>query len=144
MHITHNNLQLAGLRWITTLLLFFSFILSGCVAQQTMPPSPRPGSEGPAIQSPTLGSASTLYSQAKMSLTQGRYQQAELLLERALRIEPRNGDYWYMMAKVKYQQNLHEQAIQFCLKSKSLAGRNSELIRLNDELIAEARQAEPK
>jgi len=144
MHITHNNLQSAGLRWITTLLLFFSFILSGCVTQQAIPPAPQSGSEAPALQSPTLGSASTLYSQANMSLTQGRYQQAELLLERALRIEPRNGDYWYMMAKVKYQQNLYGQAVQFCLKSKSLAGRNSELVRLNDELIAKARQAQPK
>ena len=44
------------------------------------------------------------------------------------------------MARVKYKQNLYQQAVQFCLKSKSLAGGNSELIRLNDALIAAARQ----
>ena len=130
------------------LVLFLAFALYGCAVQSPVPPSPspepesapRPGAEQPVIYSPKLGSAASLYHQAKVSLDQGRYHQAEMELERALRIEPRNGNYWYAMAKVKHQQNFHNQAIQFCLKSKSLAGQNSELIKLNDALIAKARQ----
>ena len=130
------------------LVLLLALALHGCAVQRPAPrvPSPvpksapPPGLEEPVIYSPKPGPAASLYSQAKVSLDQGRYHQAELDLERALRIEPRNGEYWYTMARVKYQQNLHNQAIQFCLKSKSLAGQNRELIRLNDALIAKARQ----
>ncbi len=147
MSITHEKFQLTRSFGTIHLLLFLSFVLHGCAVQSPAPPPspgpeniPRPGAEKSAPYSPKLGSAASLYSQAKASLAQGRYHQAELELERALRIEPRNGDYWHTMAKVKYQQNLYNQAVQFCLKSKSLAGRNSELIRLNDALIAQARQ----
>ena len=130
------------------LVLLLALALHGCAVQRTAPRAPSPvpkstpppGLEEPVMYSPKLGPAASLYSQAKVSLDQGRYHQAELDLERALRIEPRNGEYWYAMARVKYQQNLHNQAIQFCLKSKSLAGQNSELIRMNDALIAKARQ----
>lgn len=130
------------------LALFLAFALYGCAVQSPVPPSPspeqksapRPGVEDSIIYSPKLGSAASLYHQAKVSFDQGRYNQAEMELERALRIEPRNAEYWYAMAKVKYQQNFHNQAIQFCLKSKSLAGQNSKLIRLNDALIAKVRQ----
>lgn len=147
MHITHKKFQLTRFSWTIQMVLFLSIVMYGCAVQSPAPPPspvpesiPRPGSEESAPYSPKLGSAASLYSQAKASLVQGRYHQAELELERALRIEPRNGDYWYTMAKVKYHQNLYNQAVQFCLKSKSLAGRNSELIRLNEALIAEARQ----
>jgi len=147
MNVTHEKFQLAGCSWTIHMVLFLSLVLHGCAVQSPAPPPspgpqsiPRPGSEESAPYSPKLGSAASLYSQAKASLAQGRYHQAELELERALRIEPRNGDYWHTMAKVKYQQNLYNQTVQFCLKSKSLAGKNSQLIRLNDALIAEARQ----
>ncbi len=130
------------------LVLLLALVLHGCAVQGPAPRVPSPvqksappsSLEEPVVYSPKLGPAASLYRQAKVSLDQGRYHQAELDLERALRIEPRNGEYWYAMARAKYQQNLHNQAIQFCLKSKSLAGQNSQLIRLNDALIAKARQ----
>ena len=134
--------------WPLLALFLFSPLLHGCAVQA--PPSPvyypAPQSvpqalkKEPAPYAPKPGPAAALYAQAETSLAGGNYRQAELELERALRIEPRNADYWYAMARVKYRQDLHKQAIQFCLKSKSLAGRNSDLIRLNDALIAEARQ----
>ncbi len=89
---------------------------------------------------PELGPAASLYRHAETSLAQGLYRQAELELERALRIEPRNAHYWHTMGKIKFSQNLYEQSIQFCLKSKSLAGRNRQLIRLNDALIDKAQK----
>ncbi len=148
MHVSHEKLLSNSLRWALLTLLFFSLLINGCGLKSPAPPVPYPGPasipqplpSAPAPYSPKPGPASALYRQAETSLTAGRYQQAELELERALRIEPRNPDYWYAMARVKYKQNRYQQAVQFCLKSKSLAGRNSELIRLNDTLISEARQ----
>lgn len=72
-------------------------------------------------------------------MKQGQFSRAELALERALRIEPSNGYYWYALGELKYRQNSPSQAVNFCLKSKSLAGSDRQLIRLNDELIQMAR-----
>lgn len=148
MHATHETLLTKKLRWALQALLLFSLLAHGCTLQSPAPTVPYPGPARipPPVQreaapyAPKLGPASALYGQAESSLAAGRYQQAELELERALRIEPRNPDYWYAMARLKYEQNLYQQAVQFCLKSKSLAGGNSELIRLNDALIDAARQ----
>lgn len=85
------------------------------------------------------GPAASLYHEARAAMKQGQYSRAELALERALRIEPSNGYYWYAMGELKYRQNAGSQAIHFCLKSKSLAGRDTELIRLNDQLIQMAK-----
>ena len=73
-------------------------------------------------------------------MAEGAFNKAELSLERALRIEPSNTYYWYTMGKIKYRQGANAQAIQFCLKSKSLAGRDAKLVSLNDELIKRIQQ----
>ncbi|MFV0437138.1 MAG: tetratricopeptide repeat protein [Desulfopila sp.] len=89
---------------------------------------------------PTVGAAGALYASAKDSMGQGNYQQAEMVMERALKIEPRNADYWYTMAQLKYDQQQYSQAIQLSSKSKSLAGRNLQLQQLNEALSAKAQQ----
>ena len=71
-------------------------------------------------------------------MRKGDYKQAEMLLERALRVEPGNGWYWHAMGRVQYGQGSFEQAIQFCLKSDSMAGRDPELKRYNRLLIKQA------
>ena len=73
-------------------------------------------------------------------MTRGNYGQAEMMLERAIKIEPRNAHYWYTMAEVKYSQGQYSQAVHLCSKSKSLAGRNSQLLQLNDTLSYKAKQ----
>lgn len=153
MHFIAEKKSITRLYLIIFTLSFFSLLLHGCTVKQYIPPpsypeSPRtPVTEPdtpPATYSPQLGAASSLYHQAETSLAQGFYHQAELELERALRIEPRNADYWYTMARIKFGQNLHKQTIQFCLKSKSLAGKNGTLIKMNDELISRARRQQSK
>lgn len=106
----------------------------------TFPPPAEPKSipqkkEPAASFIPQTGPAASLYNEARKALAQGQYSRAELALERALRIEPSNGYYWYTMGELKYRQNATSEAIHFCLKSKSLAGKDKQLIRLNDELI---------
>ncbi len=87
---------------------------------------------------PSRGPAHTLYRDAEHAMRKGDYKQAEMLLNRALRIEPRNGWYWHAMGQVKYAQTAYEQAIQFCLKSDSLAGSDPELKRSNHLLMQKA------
>lgn len=103
-------------------------------------PAPLPPQEPAGIYRPKTGPAGALYASAQQALDSGSYQQAEMAMERALRIEPRNGHYWYTMAQVKYRQGQYSQAVHFCSKSKSFAGRNTQLLRVNDELIQRAQQ----
>ncbi len=84
------------------------------------------------------GPASVFLVSADEALTAGDYDQAELLLERALRVEPRRAAYWHAMGRVRFGQHHYEQAVQFCLKSISLAGKDGALIRKNYELIVQA------
>lgn len=99
---------------------------------------------GPAIQSPPAeyrpqtGSAAALYAEAEKALHAGRYTTSEMLLERALRIEPRNPHYWYTMALVKYRQGLYPQTVQLCLKTHSLAGNQPQLTSRNRTLMEQA------
>ena len=149
----------------TLLLLFASLLLHGCAShhvrhpsreqvapkqEQAPPPTPKLQEEvlkkepSPAGQEslpdlkPQRGPAQALYREAEQAMGKGEYKQAEILLERALRVEPRNGWYWHAMGRVQYGQGSYEQAIQFCLKSDSMAGGDSNLKQYNRLLIKKA------
>jgi predicted Zn-dependent protease len=81
------------------------------------------------------GPAHSLFRDAEQALRLGEYKRAEMLLERALRVEPKNGWYWHAMGRVQYEQGSFEQAIQFCLKSNSLAGQDMTLRHKNQLLL---------
>lgn len=102
---------------------------------ESLPPS-QP--DVPAYQ-PKTGPAAAVYADAEKNLDAGNLDKAEMLLERALRIEPRNAHYWYTMARIKYQQKQYKQTIQFCLKSNSLAMGIPQLTKLNFSLMEEAK-----
>jgi predicted Zn-dependent protease len=159
LHRTH--IFIRALPFILVATLF----LHGCTVKQHLPPVHRkppsrpapqqpepqlPVPQEPAPQEPTgvytpkTGPAAALYHTAKSSLDRGDLQQAEMTLERALRIEPRNAHYWHTLAQVKYQQKQYSQAIHLCLKSKSLAGKDQHIIQLNEQLIARARAQNPQ
>lgn len=125
--------------------------MSGCGVRRVISPVDQgyptdisPSREKSILQPYSSGPGNGLYVQAEESLSQGQIDQAELALERALRIEPGNPAYWYTMGKIKFLKNSYTQAIQFCLKSKSLAGRNNNLIRMNDILISKAQKQSHK
>ena len=127
--------------------LFITVILYGCGLDRTISfPPAEPYPEKPAIEDPLPlepsgnGPAGALYNEAKVSMAQGNNRKAELAIERALRIEPGNAYYWYTLGKIKYRKGAYEEAIQLCLKSKSLAGKNLNLKRANDTLIGMARK----
>jgi tetratricopeptide (TPR) repeat protein len=82
--------------------------------------------------------AGTLLASARQNVRAGQFSQAEMVLERALRLEPRNARLWYEMAQVKYGQKDYGQVVQFCIKSNSLAGKDYGLTQQNWLLMEKA------
>ncbi len=104
-------------------------------------PLPDPGSrvKRDFVPVPEEGKAAgTLLAGARQSVRSGQFSQAEMMLERALRLEPRNARLWHEMAQVKYGQKDYGQVVQFCIKSNSLAGRDYGLIQQNWLLMEKA------
>lgn len=118
-------------------------LLNGCApVRPTPPPSPEISPPLPPVEyKPVTGPASALYLEAEKALQGGRYDAAEMLLERALRIEPQNPHYWYTMAQVKYRQGRNAETVQFCLKAESLTGKKSPLAPRTRELLQQAQRA---
>lgn len=133
------------------LLLLISLVLHGCAIlgpvekpgtprPQPGAPLPQPGAPAPQQTPPAVqtGPARSLYAQANEALAAGHPGQAEMLLERALRIEPGNAQFWHALGQSKYDQGEFAQAVQFCLKSESLARDNGGLGQRNRELLGKA------
>lgn len=117
-------------------------ILNGCATPRKTQPPVIPVAPPPPLEyKPVTGPAAGLYRDADRALQAGKLAESEMLLERALRIEPHNPHYWHAMAQVKYKQKKYRETIQFCLKSQSLAGKQPQLSARNEELLRQAKQA---
>ena len=95
-------------------------------------PATRPLSDGDEM-SPVVRS---LLSQAQGQRRLGRWDGAAILLERALRIEPRNAVIWSRLANIRFEQQSWNKAIQLAAKSNTLAVSNLDLKRRNWILMA--------
>ena len=115
-------------------LLSINLFLHGCAIRKES--IPLPPVEKHIKRSHTA--STSLLESARQSLQVDEFNQAEIFLERALRLEPHNGELWHTMGRVKFEKNHHAQAVQFCLKSNSLAGKDPQLIRKNWSLIERA------
>ena len=86
------------------------------------------------ISTPSAG----LLSDAEQALESGDYKRAELQMERAMRVDPRNGQVWHFMARIRYEQGDYYQTVQFCLKSNTLASQDRSLMKQNWILLERA------
>ena len=82
--------------------------------------------------------AAELLSEAEQALESGDYNRAELQMERAMRVDPRNGQVWHFMARIRYEQGDYDQTVQFCLKSNTLASHDRSLMKQNWILLEKA------
>ncbi|QKQ26878.1 tetratricopeptide repeat protein [Candidatus Reidiella endopervernicosa] len=93
-------------------------------------------SEAGSTNSAVLG----LMKRAKQQLNQGDEEGAAASLERALRIEPRNGVLWHNLAVLRLRQQDYGQAESLARKSISFSGNKRALKARSWELVAAARR----
>jgi predicted Zn-dependent protease len=132
------------LKNIRIFLLSFGLLgLWSCMpAQHTIITKPPPEKVPPPVEyKPVTGPAASLYAEAQKADTEGRLADAEVVLERAIRIEPRNPFYWHYLAEIKYKKGDYRKAGQVCLKTDTLAGPYPQLATRNKELMAKAKRA---
>jgi len=81
-----------------------------------------------------------LESQASAAENQGDFKQASVLLERALRIQPRDPELLQHMAEIKLQQKDYQQALNFAVNSHDVGPRVGEICARNWRTIGVARE----
>jgi predicted Zn-dependent protease len=91
-----------------------------------------------STQYKTGPAAQGLLNQASQLAREGKADQAEGMIERALRIEPSNPWLWHRLSVLKLQQSLYRQSIDLARKSNSLASGDSRLQSGNWQVIARA------
>lgn len=123
--------------------LLCGILLVSCAAPTPPPAIEVPGEDPdktvlpPSTTSPAVVN---LLNQAREATRAGDLQRAEVLLERTVRIEPRNAALWHYMAKLRLHQARLQDAIGLASKSNSLAGNDNKLKADNWRIIAHARQ----
>lgn len=129
--------------------LFLLLLMAGCAAPAKksggLPPetpvTPPAAQEQPEKPSQP-GPAASIFAEAEGALAAGRAGEAEILLERALRLEPRNPLYWHTLAQAKFNQRQYRETLQLCRKAESLLGRSQgPLATRNRALQAQAKIA---
>ena len=108
------------------------------IPEATRPPLPDYPRSAEAISG---GAVMSLLRQARSALDMAKPEQAQALLERAVRIEPRNYFVWSAMAESYLQQKNYAQAMTVAQKSNSLARGNVYAELQNYRVIAMARDA---
>ena len=139
-----------------------ALLLVGCASVTTQSPSGIDASSSPASPAATLSapveispaetapkpvvSASqavvSLVDRARTDAEAGQREAAGALLERAMRIEPRNPWLWQELAQLRLNQGQYAQAISFAQKSMSFSGQDRRLRSLNWKVIGNARVAQ--
>ncbi len=136
---TENKDNVYALRVLLALLLA-AFVLTGCAGGQTVT-GPDAASEEMGATQNAGRAVSTLLAKVETQESQAQWERAAALLERALRIEPRNAQLWHRLAKVRLQQGRYAMAESLAQKSNTLAKGDEALKRRNAELIEIARRA---
>jgi len=127
------------MKWI--IYIVSVLVMFGCAT--TKPTSVQlPGEDPEKTVAPDKGTSSAVISlleKARDATRQGDYQRAEVLLERTVRIEPRNASLWHYLAKLRLHQTRYKEAIGLAQKSNNLARSNPHLKADNWRIIAHAK-----
>ncbi len=133
---TENKNNVHALKMLLALLLA-ALVLTGC----SVVPGLEPASEDMGATQDAGRAVSTLLAKVDIQEGQAHWERAAALLERALRIEPRNAQLWHRLAKVRLQQGRYAMAESLAQKSNTLVKDDEALKRRNAELIEIARRA---
>ena len=94
---------------------------------------------GPMSGQTVSGPTGVLLAQANEHERMGDIDKSIALVERAVRIEPRNAFAWHRLAKLHFSLNNFSKAEQFARRSIQFAGGNKRLIQDNQRLIETVR-----
>lgn len=114
-------------RWLSLVLILAG---TGCTVLHPEPTPPAPSANAAVV---------TLLDKAGEHSAAGRLSEAGVVLERALRIEPRNPFLWQELARVRLGQGQYRQAENLAAKSNSLTAGDAALCRENWRIIGQAR-----
>jgi cytochrome c-type biogenesis protein CcmH/NrfG len=110
-----------------------ALLLAGCAGTVSSPAE----EERPVGVSGDSGRAvASLLAKVDTQQAGRHWERAAALLERALRIEPRNARLWHRLAQVRLQQGRYAQAASLARKSNALAG-DDKLLRSENARILE-------
>jgi len=128
-----------------------SLLLAACASAP--PPGPGPSVVDERVRQPAREESAgvqvfplenpavaELMADASSAELEGRHEQAAMLLERALRIQPRNPELLQSMAEVQLQLRDYDQAMGFASRSYDLGPRVGELCSRNWRTIGVARE----
>jgi len=136
---TEKICRVQALRVLAALLLVV-LVLTGCAGGLGVT-GPEAASEDMGTTQNTGRAVATLLAKVETQEAQAHWERAAALLERALRIEPRNAQLWHRLAKIRLQQGRYGMAESLAQKSNTLARDDEVLKRRNAELIEVARRA---
>ena len=127
-----------------------SMLLASCATQPMAPQEPdvdarvrQPAQQDSAgvqvfpLENPAV---TELLADASAAESNGQYEQASMLLERALRIQPRNPEILQSMAELNLQMADYEQALNFASRSYDVGPRVGEICSRNWRTIAVSRE----
>lgn len=110
------------------------------------PPQESPIFSSPAaarkmFELPAPAAVLALESEIESAYNRQKYADVAPLVDRAIRIQPKNPELWNILARTRLRQHQPELAEDLAKKSNTLAKGNAELIKSNWRLISEARRA---
>jgi Tfp pilus assembly protein PilF len=115
--------------------IMIGILLSGCAGQS----QPDESRVKISSQQDAGRAVTSLLAKAYTQVQQKQWERAAAYLERALRIEPRNGYLWHRLARVRMQQGQIELAKNLVQKSNALAGMDEDLKLNNAQLLEQLR-----
>ena len=93
------------------------------------------------MPAPSNTAVDSLLQQAQQATRQGDHTAAAGLVERALRITPRNATLWHRLAQIRLAQGQYEQAESTALRSNAIAPSDKVLQAENWSVIERARRS---
>lgn len=114
---------------VVPFLLMISLLLTACAGHSPEESKVKISSEQSAGRA-----TSSLLAKADIQEQSQQWERAAALLERALRIEPRNAYLWHRLARIRMLQGQHNLAINLVQKSEALAGDDEDLKEQNTRL----------
>ena len=124
-------------------------LLQACVASQprkatpyqrnSTPRQPEANSRTVSSSAPTSSpSTRNIMAQASQLQNKGQLEAAAQILERGLRMAPKDASLWSHLAAIRLQQQQYAQAQTIARKSNNLAGTDSAIIQKNNTIIESA------